>query len=36
MTCYLERQHEKIKEMAKDPDKKKYDRITEHEYPQSW
>jgi hypothetical protein len=36
MTCWIEEQYKKLKEMAKNPDKKFYDHPTEHSYPQQW
>jgi hypothetical protein len=38
MTCFLERQYEKIREIAKDPPKnsEQMDAATLHAYPQSW
>jgi hypothetical protein len=37
MTCYLEKQYEKIRKMSKSVDKEGgFDHPTEHSYPQSW
>lgn len=36
MTCFIEKQYEKIREAAKRPEIREYDMSTGHLYPQSW